>query len=93
MEKVMNMNIIVDEKNISDIAREIEDEESKCLDNCSLCNLSDKCDNTYTNEISIGIEQSIDQGKNVSYCPECGASVEHEGGCVMCRSCGYSKCG
>jgi len=26
-------------------------------------------------------------------CPECGAAVEHEGGCVMCRSCGYSKCG
>lgn len=26
-------------------------------------------------------------------CPECGAKVEHEGGCVMCRNCGYSKCG
>ncbi len=26
-------------------------------------------------------------------CPECGEMVEHEGGCVICRSCGYSKCG
>ncbi len=26
-------------------------------------------------------------------CPECGAKVEHEGGCVICRDCGYSKCG
>lgn len=26
-------------------------------------------------------------------CPECGGHVEHEGGCVVCRSCGYSKCG
>ncbi|MGI6192003.1 MAG: vitamin B12-dependent ribonucleotide reductase [Christensenellales bacterium] len=26
-------------------------------------------------------------------CPECGARMEHEGGCVVCRSCGYSKCG
>jgi len=28
-----------------------------------------------------------------SICPECGKSVEHEGGCVVCRNCGYSKCG
>ncbi len=26
-------------------------------------------------------------------CPECGSPVEHEGGCVICRSCGFSKCG
>ncbi|WP_278287565.1 hypothetical protein [Ruminiclostridium josui] len=26
-------------------------------------------------------------------CPECGKALEHEGGCVICRSCGYSKCG
>jgi ribonucleoside-diphosphate reductase alpha chain len=25
-------------------------------------------------------------------CPECGGAIEHEGGCVVCRSCGYSKC-
>lgn len=25
-------------------------------------------------------------------CPECGASMEHEEGCVICRNCGYSKC-
>jgi ribonucleoside-diphosphate reductase alpha chain len=26
-------------------------------------------------------------------CPDCGGSIEHEGGCVVCRLCGYSKCG
>lgn len=26
-------------------------------------------------------------------CPECGSTLEHEGGCVLCRTCGYSKCG
>ncbi|NLG38132.1 MAG: vitamin B12-dependent ribonucleotide reductase [Clostridiales bacterium] len=26
-------------------------------------------------------------------CPECGGKLEYEGGCAVCRSCGYSKCG
>lgn len=25
-------------------------------------------------------------------CPECGGDLEHESGCAVCRSCGYSKC-
>ncbi len=25
-------------------------------------------------------------------CPECGGSIEHEGGCAVCRVCGYSEC-
>lgn len=25
-------------------------------------------------------------------CPECGSPMEHEGGCVICRKCGYSRC-
>ena len=28
-----------------------------------------------------------------SICPECGNVISHEAGCVMCRSCGYGKCG
>lgn len=26
-------------------------------------------------------------------CPDCGSEVEHESGCVVCRFCGFSKCG
>ena len=35
---------------------------------------------------------------NQSICPECGAKLQHEGGCVVCRGdethagCGWSKC-
>ncbi|MTI69705.1 MAG: vitamin B12-dependent ribonucleotide reductase [Firmicutes bacterium] len=38
------------------------------------------------NEISASLDEE-------SICPECGNKVEHEGGCMICRSCGYSKCG
>ena len=30
--------------------------------------------------------------KNISTCPDCGSSVMHEGGCVTCPGCGFSKC-
>ena len=33
------------------------------------------------------------EAKLAKFCPECGAKLEHEGGCVTCRDCGYSKCG
>ena len=30
--------------------------------------------------------------KNITTCPDCGGSVMHEGGCVTCPGCGFSKC-
>ncbi|MFH1848082.1 MAG: LAGLIDADG family homing endonuclease, partial [Candidatus Omnitrophota bacterium] len=29
----------------------------------------------------------------VGVCPDCGGALRHEEGCMVCRSCGYSKCG
>ncbi|MBZ4665371.1 ribonucleotide reductase N-terminal alpha domain-containing protein [Mahella sp.] len=34
-----------------------------------------------------------DDNEGGAVCPECGGELEHESGCVMCPSCGYSKCG
>lgn len=38
-------------------------------------------------------EISPAEAKHARYCPDCGMKLEHEGGCVVCRNCGYSKCG
>ena len=32
-------------------------------------------------------------GPRATTCPDCGADIQHEGGCVICRGCGYSHCG
>lgn len=35
---------------------------------------------------------TVDIAGRMHFCPECGAKLEHEGGCVTCRQCGYSHC-
>jgi ribonucleoside-diphosphate reductase alpha chain len=51
------------------------------------CDISDECGNGCKADCVTG------QDDTGSGCPECGGSLEHEGGCAICRSCGYSKCG
>jgi len=34
----------------------------------------------------------IDNTMSFGACPECGGSIEHESGCCVCHSCGYSEC-
>lgn len=46
------------------------------------------------------LNKHFGEGKNLNsfkdlyfeHCPDCGAKLEYDGGCVVCRSCGYSKC-
>jgi ribonucleoside-diphosphate reductase alpha chain len=33
------------------------------------------------------------EAPRMRFCPECGAAIVHEGGCVICPDCGYSLCG
>ncbi len=58
--------------------------ETACASDCYECTLKEVCSNP---------EAVIDERTLGGECPECGKTVEHEGGCVICRSCGYSKCG
>lgn len=49
-----------------------------CNANCLDCGMKFSCNNFNPQGI---------------ICPECGSVLEHEGGCVTCRNCGFSKCG
>lgn len=84
LERVMNTYVEVKDKAVNDIALEIEQEVKK-IDEPIYTN-SQKIDSVI-GEISASFED------NSGKCPECGSKVEHEGGCMVCRSCGYSKCG
>lgn len=46
-----------------------------------------------TGVAGAGVSKHTDTLDNLAgACPECGGSLEHESGCSVCRSCGYSKC-
>lgn len=51
-------------------------------------------ENKNINYSSKNEEDSINNNTkdNAAVCPECGNNIEHESGCTICRSCGYSKC-
>jgi len=39
-----------------------------------------------------GEESPTQFTNNGGACPDCGGTVEHEGGCCVCHACGYSEC-
>jgi len=63
---------------------------ANCNDQCHICTLKDICQNSDRN-LDEGLDD--DNKLNITTCPECSSALEHEGGCVVCRNCGYSKCG
>jgi ribonucleoside-diphosphate reductase alpha chain len=54
-------------------------------------------ENSFVNlEMSKSEEKKYSRQNNFGdllECPECGSDLEYAEGCILCRSCGYSKCG
>ncbi len=61
-----------------------------CSTECKTCTIRDICMNP---EKDADADADENNTPTLSLCPECGKPVEHEGGCVICRHCGFSKCG
>ena len=64
---------------------------ARCDAECSSCSMKDDCTNPEKDIPGNGFDE-VNAAK-ITKCPECGKGVEHEGGCVICRHCGFSKCG
>lgn len=62
-------------------------------------NICVEIENGSANEMVYEIEEEKLQEKIKNFanpssnCPECGSKMGHEGGCVICKNCGFSKCG
>ncbi|WP_041606740.1 vitamin B12-dependent ribonucleotide reductase [Halothermothrix orenii] len=68
------------------------DENNSASNNSSKPGKSSK--NNKTGGISLSKEDDGSSKTTTgSTCPECGYKLEHEGGCTVCRNCGFSKCG
>lgn len=69
---------------------------AKCSTDCGDCTLKETCMNPEKGDDDDNDNDGCmpaDELLSMKACPECGKSVEHEGGCVICRHCGFSKCG
>ncbi len=64
---------------------------AKCDTECMDCTMKESCMNPEKGLPEADLDE-VNVAKIV-VCPECGKEVEHEGGCVICRDCGFSKCG
>lgn len=70
------------------IAKTIQEEYKRY--NCNGCPNAKKAQPKPVNEKMVNLLGEMNSKK--SKCPECGAPINNSGGCVICPSCGYSKC-
>lgn len=81
------------------IARVLEEAIDK-LENKDDANMaSEVTDTSIGKEMTTNSQPESDDMDNrinskfLTHCPRCGERIEHEGGCILCRSCNWSKCG
>lgn len=84
IEKVMKLQNIRREEMGSDLCNMELNEDKNCCKSETDCS---SCSGVRLTDIDEANPNSM------AVCPECGKVLEHEGGCVVCRNCGYSKCG
>ena len=73
---------------------------ARCIEKCIGYEKNKKTDSYseyYQQQFTKYYDEAIVNLTNIetldsSKCPECGSPLEFEGGCQVCRSCGYSKC-
>ncbi len=91
LEKVMKIQVEMKDVETIDELTEAIEENGDCSGNCSLCAIQCGASSVVFDEISAASDHTQNKSK-MKYCPECGDKIQHEGGCVICRNCGYSKC-
>lgn len=70
------------------IAKTIQEEYKRY--HCNGCPNAKKAQPKPVNEKMVNLLGAMNDKK--SKCPECGTPINNSGGCVICPSCGYSKC-
>lgn len=93
LERVLNLQVEVkDVETIHELTKAIEKENKGCGGNCSLCATQCEYSTVSDNEVTATLDLDIPWSM-IKDCPECGSKLQHEGGCVICMNCGFSKCG
>ena len=79
------------EKEMDEIAMLVDEgKELLCSNDCDSCMIH--CDNFEKAPNKLDEENLYGVAGKMKFCPECGSKIQHEGGCVICRNCGYSRC-
>ena len=69
----------------SAVGNALKDLYSKIQDRCFECDLANECSEPKKTNNKITVN-------NKTLCPECGSKLQQEGGCNICKNCGWTKC-